>query len=124
MPTPTMTKWIFPGSAIISVSTPQHFPPRVSTSLGHLSSVGTPATSRIDWLAASPTIRLKPGACVGSTAGRKTRDRRRSFDFRDSQALPNRPRPRVCSSATTVVPSGAPASARRRAVSLVEPTLR
>src|SRR5579864_139157 len=65
--------------------------------------------------AASPTS----GVCAAARFGRKMIESQ-SPPGGDAQTRPSRPLPAVCCSATMTVPSAAPASASRRASSLVE----
>ena len=74
-----------------------------------------------------PRKGLQQGCCISVSrlelegSGRSTRLKARAEPGGVNQRRFNRPRPAVCSSATTSDRSGAPASAQRAASSLVEP---
>src|SRR5262245_3329195 len=102
-----------------SARIPATFRPPAYTSFGHLRFVVNPVASRI------PSATLTPAAIVTSGAiaadGRRIVDTYNPAPGGEDHALPCRPRPAVCRSAPTTVPSAAPRSARRSATSFVDP---
>ena len=62
------------------------------------------------------------GACAGWISGRKINDSHKPVLGGECQDRPNRPLPPICFSAITIAPSGAPFSAQRKAVTLVDLT--
>ena len=80
--------------------------------------VTDPTTYRVETAGGAPQSETEP-----AIEGLKTSENHSPKPGAECQRLPSRPRPRVCSSDTTSVPSGAPSLASRRAKSLVDPTL-
>jgi hypothetical protein len=105
---------------------PPSLRPPATTSFGHFSPAATPAASRTAARAATPAAMPNWGSAAGAKAGGGRSRTETASDVRGGVSqgdLPARPRPAVWASATTTVPSGAPAAARSRAASLVEGVL-
>jgi hypothetical protein len=121
MPKPTITLSGRSPRRLASTRTPATFRSRRVRSLGHLMRRGAPCTegARASW-SASPTTSASGGSWAAVSAGRRSTDARRAEPRGATQGRPWRPRPRDCSSATKVVPSGAPSAAALRARSWVE----
>lgn len=125
MPTPTTTASprrsaripaIFRGPAVPSCAGPS-----ITTSLGHLSLAGTPYPLTASLTASPATSGTQPQAAVGQVwSGRSTTENNKACPGGDTHERPSRPRPAVCSSATTTVHSGTPAPAKDSASSLVD----
>src|SRR5690606_18977763 len=119
-PMPTTAKGI-PPLLPTSSSIPAAFRPSTSTSLGHLTPTEAPETKGTTaWTTATDAQATRRGHCSGSRSGRTMREHQMPWPAGDDHARPRRPRPAVCASATTTVPSGAPARASSRARSLVD----
>ena len=121
-PTPTTTACRRSPCSCDSTKTPASFLSPTYRSFGHLSctaSVEQRARSRRAARGRWPGSARSPG--TSSSFGRKSTENSRLSPGAASQALPRRPRPAVCSSATNSEPCGAPERAASRALSLVEP---
>ena len=102
---------------------PPSLRPSHTMSFGHLSAGRSPVTASIPSTAASPRhIGSCPARWAGS-AGRRSSDINTLAPGGAHQERSSRPRPAVCSSASTSRPSAAPAAASSWATSFVEPML-
>ena len=120
-PMPTTTWCTRSRSALISVKMPATFLPSTSTSFGHLSA-GTTSNCTSASATATPAASVSGGTRCGASGGRSTTEKYKLDPGGECQRRPSRPRPRVCSSATTTAPAGAPARAHAAASSLVDST--
>ena len=109
-------------SASISMRMPATLRPATRTSLGHLMAAPG-AHSATAAATATPATSPICGAAATSIGGRSTTDMYRLRCGGDTQVRPSRPRPCVCASAMTTVPSAAPAAAYSRATVFVESVL-
>ena len=122
---PTTMNCSAPACTAASARMPASLRPPINTSFGHLISAGNPVTARTasrnrDAARERQQAQRDSRRSSISVAGRTITDTYKPAPGGENQTRPCRPRPAVCISATTVVPSSAPASARRAATSLVE----
>ncbi len=96
---------------------PATFRPSTRTSLGHLTVAARPVAARM--ASTRATLAAMFRARSRSRVGRSTMERERFCPGCETHSRLKRPRPRVCCSARTTAPSGAPRSAARRAASMV-----
>src|SRR4029077_8642397 len=96
-------------------------------SLGHFKSTGRPVSVATASASATPAVNVSSiVARAGSTrarAGARTTDTYRPAPGGENQVWPRRPRPAVCSSATTTRPCDASEPARVNATSFVDPVV-
>ena len=99
--------------------------PPSSRSLGHLRPAGAAlgATSSTAPARATPAAATVSQTASLGSGGRSTSDSSSELPGGATQARPSRPRPSVCSSVTTVAPSGTPEAASSAALTMVVGTL-
>ena len=117
MPTTQARRWS--GSETPSTRSPAHFASPQRRSFGHLSAKPAAPASPAARASATPATKPSCGAIAGGH-GRIRRALAWRLPLGETQLRPRRPRPALCSPATIHRRPGSPASARRRASSLVE----
>ena len=121
-PMPVTRYWraLISFSSPISVRIPHSFFPSSTMSLVHLILGRTPQAAWMPSHTATATQAVKSTTSMGGSWGRRRAVRYSPQPRGDWKERPSRPRPPVCSSASTTRPSGAPAIAWRLASVLVE----
>src|ERR1700741_2806871 len=115
-----MTAGGFFSEKTISERTPQHFFSPSRTSLGHLHVGEIPVRCSIARATATPAYSEMMPMCCTEILGRRISENVRFLPGSDDHVLPSLPRPAICWSAMTMVPSVAPSSANVFALILVE----
>ena len=113
MPSTAQPSWGRPSTRI-----PASLRPSIHTSLGHLISQRTGASSSTASQTATAAASGSSASCASSS--RTTSDMSTALPAGAVHERPWRPRPALCSEAVTSVPCGAPAAARSLARALVE----
>ena len=124
-PMPSSTAASRSPSRWASASRPAALRPPSSRSLGHLRPAGAAlgATSSTAAASATPAAATVSQTASRGSGGRSTTDSSSELPGGATQARPSRPRPSVCSSVTTVAPSGTPEAASSAALTMVVGTL-
>ena len=120
MPMPSTIKLMASISALISVRMPTSFRPCQRMSLGHLIPQLRPLISRIASTVATAAINVHLGASCGGKGGLRMTDTQTPPPGGENHPRFKRPRPKVCASDTTIVPSTTSSAAKRLASLLVE----
>ncbi len=108
--------------ACCSARMPASLPPPASTSFGHFSRASTPAAARTAAAAATPASSgSQPLRAGGTGSGRSSTEQASAAPGTVTQPRASRPRPAVCASAASTVPSGAPPAAAASRSALVDP---
>lgn len=124
MPSPTTAR-APSGRSMRSERMPQTFWPPMSTSLGHLRVTrdGSGATSAMAEDTAMPASSDSQPQCWNSGRGLSSIDNEMDAPRGETHWRSSRPRPAVCSMATSATPSPSPARARCPRSALVDPVV-
>ena len=120
IPMPSTTCRMWSSSAPSSSNMPATFRVPKTMSLGHLISGFSPVWRSIPRATATALTTVNCVAAAGGSCGRSSTENQRPLPDGDIHCRPRRPRPRVCDSAKTTMPSRTESRAIFSTTSLVE----